>query len=433
MDQRRSFSEHGSRSTHRTSSAGLRLATAGCAALLLLGLTPLAAAAAPAQASCPDAAAPPAAVDTSEVPPPGVPAPEPLPIPDEPVGGPRLGECGEVTPRGAAPAPIDPIAAQSWVLADLDTGEVVAARDPHARHRPASTIKVLTALVAIRELDLDDRIVATQADADQEGSRVGLEPGVDYTVRQVLAGLIMQSGNDAAHALAMKLGGVDRTVAKMNALAAEIGGHDTRTATPSGLDGPGMSTSAYDLALIFRAAMEHPEFAKAEATREIQLPGKPGGPPVPVESDNAVLWNYPGALGGKTGFTDDARHTFIAAAERDGRRLVAVLLRGENKPVRQSKYTMDLLDYGFSLPRDASVGELVTEPSPTSEAEQEPGPQAAADVDEPTSPMYGTVGGPLTVLAVLIIVVAGAFAVLRRRRAKLAAARRAADHATDHP
>ncbi|MCX2733533.1 D-alanyl-D-alanine carboxypeptidase [Saccharopolyspora sp. NFXS83] len=396
---------------------------------------PLTATAAPAApgGGCPNAAAPPAAVDTSEVPPPGVPAPEPLPIPDEPVGGPRLAECGEVRPPGVPPAPIDPVAAQSWVLADLDTGQVVAARDPHARHRPASTIKVLTALVTIRELALDDRIIATQADADQEGSRVGLEPGVVYTVRQVLAGLIMQSGNDAAHALAMKLGGVEETVHKMNALAAEIGAHDTRTATPSGLDGPGMSTSAYDLALIFRTAMRHPEFASAEATREIQLPGKPGEPPIPVESDNAVLWNYPGALGGKTGFTDDARHTFIAAAERDGRRLVAVLMRGENKPVKQSQHTMHLLDYGFSLPRDAAVGELVTEPSPTSEAEHEPEPQAAADVDEPSSPMYGTVGGPLTLLAVAGIVVAGAFAVLRRRRAKLAAARREADRATDHP
>ncbi|MCA1191306.1 D-alanyl-D-alanine carboxypeptidase family protein [Saccharopolyspora sp. 6V] len=408
-----------------------RLVAAGCTALVLLGGAPLTAAAQE-PAGCPGAAAPPPAVDTSEVPAPGEPVPEPLPVPDEPVGGARLGECGEINAPGAPPAALDPIASQSWVLADLDTGEVLAARDPHARHRPASTIKVLTALVAIRELDLSDTLVVTQDDADQEGSRVGLEPGTTYSVEQVLAGLIMQSGNDAAHALARKLGGIDDTVRKMNALADELGAHDTRAATPSGLDGPGMSTSAYDLALIFREAMRHPEFAHAESVRETTLPGKPGGPPLPVESDNAVLWNYPGALGGKTGFTDDARHTFIAAAERDGRRLVAVLMRGENKPVRQSKFTMQLLDHGFSLPPGTSVGELVTEPEPSEEPE-EPAAQAAADGDLPSSPMFGTVGVPLTALAVLIIVVAGAFAVLRRRRTRLAAARRAANRGPDHP
>ncbi|MFR9732082.1 D-alanyl-D-alanine carboxypeptidase family protein [Saccharopolyspora sp. MS10] len=402
-----------SQSDHRTRAAG-RFATAGCAALLLLGLAPLSAAAEP--GSCP-AAAPPPAVDTSEVPEPGEPVPAPLPVPAEPVGGPRLGECGEVVARGAARAPMDPIAAESWVLADLDSGEVLSARDPHARHRPASTIKVLTALVAIRELDLDDTLIATQEDANEEGSRVGLEPGTTYTVRQVLSGLVMQSGNDAAHALAVKLGGVPETVAKMNALAAELGAQDTRTATPSGLDGPGMSTSAYDLALIFREAMRHPEFARAEALRETTLPGKPGQPPMHVESDNAVLWNYPGALGGKTGFTDDARHTFIAAAERDGRRLVAVLMRGENKPVRQSKHTMGLLDHGFSLPPGTSVGELVTEEAEPEESAAEPVPQAS-EAEEPNSPMFGTLGWPLTLAALVLIAAAGVFTAVRKRRAK---------------
>ena len=407
----------------------MRALAAACSAAALMALTPITAAAQPA---CPNAVAPPPPVDTSEVPAPGQPSPAPLPVPDEPVGGPRLGECGEITPPGVAPPPVDQVGAQSWVLADLDTGQVLAARDPHARHRPASTIKVLTALLAVRDLDPDDTITATQADADQEGSKVGLEPGATYTVRQVLAGLLMQSGNDAAHALAVKLGGVEAAVAKANALAAELGARDTRTATPSGLDGPGMSTSAYDLAVIFRTAMQRPEFAQAAATKQILLPGKPGGPPMPVGSDNVVVLNYPGAIGGKTGFTDDARHTFIAAADRGGRRLVAVLMRGENQPVRLSKQTTNLLDYGFALPPGSPpVGELTSEPpapppfSPRPQAAPGPAAQAAAQPAGSGRPVLFGVGALVVVGAV-----GGGFLV---RRNRIASARRAENASDEHP
>ncbi|WP_344678645.1 D-alanyl-D-alanine carboxypeptidase family protein, partial [Saccharopolyspora taberi] len=348
----------------------------------------------PPPAPCSNETAPPPPVDTSEVPKPGAPSPDPLPVPEEPVGGSRLGDCeGALVPEGASAPPAE-VGAASWLVADLDSGAVLAAKDPHARHRPASTIKVLTALVAIRELRMDDTVVATQADADQEGSKVGLAAGVTYTVEQVLTGLVMQSGNDAAHALAMKVGGPEAMVAKMNALAAQLGALDTRAATPSGLDGPGMSASAYDLGLIFRAAVREPAFARAIATQHTVLPGA-AGQPLEVWSDNAVLLNYPGALGGKTGFTDDARHTFIAAAERDGRRIAAVLLRGENQPARLSKQTMHLLDYGFSL--QGQVGELVPEGFQQRTAEQTAPvtPVQNAAPPEQRSP-FGTVGGPLT-------------------------------------
>ncbi|WP_223839913.1 D-alanyl-D-alanine carboxypeptidase family protein [Saccharopolyspora pogona] len=368
-------------------------------------------------------------MDTSEVPAPGSPVPEPVPVPETPVGGDRMAECGVILAPGL-PEPPPEVSAESWVLADLDSGAVLAAKDPHARHRPASTIKVLTALTAIRELRMDDTIVVTQEDANQEGSRVGLSPGVTYTVQQVLSGLIMRSGNDAAHALAMKMGGFDATLDKVNALARELGALDTRVATPSGLDGPGMSTSAYDLAAIFRAAMHEPAFASIAGVHNTLLPGKPGGPPLEVWSDNQVLLNYPGAIGGKTGFTDDARHTFIGAAERDGRRLVAVLMRGENQPIRQSQQTMHLLDYGFGLDVSAPVGELVTtSPRPS------PVENAAADSPETgqaqSSSMFGTVGWPLTLIAIAAVAVAGVLA-RRHRRARLAAAARRRQNG-DHP
>ena len=123
-----------------------------------------------------------------------------------------------------------------------------------------------------------------------------------------------------------QLGGMDAALQKINDLAAKLGGRDTRAATPSGLDGPGMSTSAYDIGLFYRYAWQNPTFADIVATRSFDFPGR-GDVGYPVENDNQLLYNYPGAMGGKTGFTDDAGQTFVGAANHDGRRLVAVLLR----------------------------------------------------------------------------------------------------------
>jgi serine-type D-Ala-D-Ala carboxypeptidase (penicillin-binding protein 5/6) len=337
----------------------------------------------PDTSSCPFRLAPPAPADMSEAPAPGQSAPRPVPVPDEPVGGERMGECGLVLPDGAPPLPAD-LTPTSWLIADLDSGDVLAAKDPHGRHRPASTIKVLTALVALRSLDASSVVVGTHADAQQEGSKVGMGPDGRYTVGQLMHGLLLTSGNDAAHALAMQLGGVAATVSAMNDLAREAGALDTRASTPSGLDAPGTSTSAYDLALLFRLAMRDPEFATIVRTRQVDFPGFAGKPGFIVSNDNKLLLNYPGALGGKTGFTDDARHTYIGAAERGGRRLVVVLLRGEQKPVRLWEQAARLLDYGFLLSessRGEAVGELV---SSAPAVEPSPSPAAAP----------GAVGGP---------------------------------------
>ncbi|MET9029816.1 D-alanyl-D-alanine carboxypeptidase family protein [Nocardia sp. NPDC004168] len=315
---------------------------------------------------CPQKTSPPAPIDTSEVPAPGQPTPTPLPIPSPPIGGTRLGECGVVLPKAAPPAPQD-ISATAWLVADLDTGEVLAAKDPHGRYRPASTIKVLLATLALRTLNLDKVVVGTQADADADGTRVGIGPGGRYTNRQLMQALIMASGNDAAHAIAAQLGGDAATVAKMNDLAKSLRAMDTRTATPSGLDGPGMSTSAYDLAVLFREAMTVPLFAELIHTEQVDFPGYPADPAVPgdtdrpgypIGNDNQLLYNYDGALGGKTGFTDDARQTFVAAAQRGGRRLAVTLLKADVRPVRPWEQAARLLDYGFALPRGASIGNL---------------------------------------------------------------------------
>lgn len=385
---------------------------------------------------CPNAAEPPPPGDTSEVPPPGEGPPKPLPVPESPVGGERLGECGLVNAADAPPPPED-VQAESWLVADMASGEVLAAQDPHARHRPASTIKVLTALLAVRDLDMRHTLEATQEDADAEGSRVGLEPGVTYSVEQLVAGLLLQSGNDAAHALGRALGGQDVAAERMTQLANRLGARDTRVATPSGLDGPGMSTSAYDLALLFRKAMSEPKFAELVSTEHTELPGPPEEPPLDVWTNNQVLLNYPGGIGGKTGFTNDARHTFIGAAERDGRQLVTVLMRGEQSPVRLSEQSERLLDYGFELPAPEPVGQLVT-PTPTQqEAKPTPGnegnsPASAQAQNDPNTGSFGTLALPLTVLGIAVVTVAGVVAV-RQRRARAATSQRAGDGDGEHP
>jgi serine-type D-Ala-D-Ala carboxypeptidase (penicillin-binding protein 5/6) len=370
----------------------------------------------PDTSSCPNKLTPPAPVDLSEAPAPGAAPLVPLPIPAEAVGGTRMAECGVVLPRGAAPLP-EGLSAYSWLVADLDTGAVLAARDPHARHRPASCIKILTALVAVRELDAKAEVVGTDADAGVEGSRVGIGPDGRYTVDQLLHGLLMRSGNDAAHALAEQLGGVPQTVTKMNALARSLGALDTRAATPSGLDAPGTSTSAYDLGVIFRVAMRSPEFASIVGTSLYDFPGFRDKPGFIVSNDNRLLLNYPGALGGKTGFTDDARHTYVGAAARGQRRLLVVLMRGEQLPVPMWQQATSLLDYGFAFPPSTpSVGVLVDR-APTPPATRTPTVTPTPAAAQPTTPTTHTPATAyLALLALTTLLAAAVFAVLRRVR-----------------
>ena len=325
---------------------------------------------------CPFKVATPQAVDSSEVPQAGEP-PLPLPVPASPIGGSALSNCGVVTAAGTPPVPGD-VSADAWVVADLDSGAIIAARDPHGRHRPASVIKVLVAMASLRELNLNKTVGGTPEDAGAEGTRVGVAPGGTYTVNQLLHGLLMHSGNDAAHSLAMQLGGMPVALEKINGLAARLGGKDTRAATPSGLDGPGMSTSAYDIGLFYRYAWENPTFADIVHTQKFDFPGHGDHPGYELENDNQLLYHYPGALGGKTGYTDDAGQTFVGAANRDGRRLLAVLLHGTRQPIAPWQQAAHLLDYGFSTAPGTRVGTLIEpDPSLAPPAKSEPGDTAA--------------------------------------------------------
>jgi len=255
-------------------------------------------------------------------------------------------------PEGPAPA---------WIVADMDTGQVLAERDMNIPHPPASTIKTLLVLTALDELpNLDATVVGTEADTHVECSCAGIKPGRTYTARQLLDAILLTSGNDAANALADMIGGYDTAVAKMNAKAASIGALGTHAATPSGLDGAGGSgtTTPHDLAVIFRAAMANPVFAQIIAQPAATFPTDAGDRP--IVSDDELLQRYPGTLGGKTGFTDAAKKTFVAAADRGGRRLVIAMMYGlikEGGPTYWDQ-AIGLFDWGFAQNRQMSVASL---------------------------------------------------------------------------
>src|SRR6476646_3635371 len=266
---------------------------------------------------------------------------------------PNVAPVGNVAPPdGPAPA---------WVVADMDTGQVLAEREMGIPHPPASTIKTLLVLTALDEVtNLDATVVGTEADTHVECTCAGIEPGRTYTARQLLGAILLMSGNDAANALADMIGGYDTAVAKMNAKAAAIGAMNTHASTPSGLDGPGGSgsTTPRDLAIIFRAAMANPTFAQITAQPVAMFPTDAGEKPVVNEDE--LLHRYPGAIGGKTGFTDAAKKTFVAAADRGGRRLVIAMMYGlikEGGPTYWDQ-AAGLLDWGFAQDPTASVGSL---------------------------------------------------------------------------
>jgi D-alanyl-D-alanine carboxypeptidase (penicillin-binding protein 5/6) len=248
-----------------------------------------------------------------------------------------------IEPSGAVVIPEGP--AQAWLLADLDSGRILASRNPYESHAPASTIKALLAIVVLDQLPLNAVILARPASTQVECSCAGVKAGRAYTVRQLLDGLMLVSGNDAANTLADGLGGYRVAVAKMNAKAAGLGARNTRASSPSGLDGPGMEsvTTPFDLAMIYRAALRYPVFAAIVRQPSSLFPTDEG--PRELVNQNELLQRYPGALAGKTGYTNIARKTYVGAAERNGHRLVVVQMYGEGDLWGQA---IGLLDWGFS-------------------------------------------------------------------------------------
>ncbi|MFF5174491.1 D-alanyl-D-alanine carboxypeptidase family protein [Micromonospora sp. NPDC000089] len=344
------------------------------------------------------------------------------------VGGADLATAGLVFPAGVAAPPAVP--ATSWLVADLDSGAVLGGCGPHEYGTPASVQKLLLAATMLPRLDPRQVVTVTAGDLAIEpgSSAVGLAEDGRYPVETIWLGLLLKSGNEAANALARLGGGPDGLAGGLRAMndeARHLGALQTHAVTASGLDAPGQFTSAYDLALIARACFADPVFRRYDATRETVVPAQPAlhEKAFQIQNDNQLLYQYPGALGGKVGFTDLARHTYVGAAERGGRRLVVTLLGAEVVDKRGWQQGAALLDWGFGLPRDATVGRLVrpgelASPAPVTGAAA-PALAAAAGPDrlDPLGHRWSR-PGPLAALssAVLLGGLAGLTLAVRRRR-----------------
>lgn len=321
--------------------------------------------------NCPQATWPPEPVSTSER---AASSPAPLPVLYD-------GPCGVTAAEGYTVP--DGVVASSWLVADLDSGEVVAMKDPHGRYRPASIIKVLLALTVIDELPLEQKVGVSAESAGQEGSAAGIGEGGVYTVEDLLTGLLLSSGNDCAHALAQALGGDELTLGKINALARKLGMNDTRATSYSGLDTPGMSTSAWDMALAYSAAFADPTFSRIVDTEHYTFPGFDDLRPFELWNDNHLYLNDPDGIGGKTGYTDDANHTFVGAVNHEGRRLVAVVLDTSAYDRRPWEQAQMLLHEAYGVRSSVAKLEALTAettPAPTTtEAAPTPAPEAGEE------------------------------------------------------
>jgi len=248
----------------------------------------------------------------------------------------------------APTTPLPPaIKARAAIVLDADTGTILFQLDAHERHAPASLTKVVTALVALDDLRLD-QMITVPASVNQlpwDSTRMGLRAGERVSVQELLYGLFLNSGNDAAITLSEAVMPRPVFVARMNAKAAGLGMTDTHFVNPIGLDDPAHFSSAADLA---RAAVElttrFPSVAAMASTARLTLPATSTHHAYALYNLNDLIRTYPGATGLKTGWTGHAGGCLIATAARDGRHLLVVVMGSP----RIFDEATALLDYGFA-------------------------------------------------------------------------------------
>lgn len=248
-----------------------------------------------------------------------------------------------------------PVHGQAAYLVDLDARQVLWQRDPETSRAPASLTKLITAMVAVDDAgSLDRTIEITKEATNVIPSLMGLTPGEQVTVREVLYGLFLDSGNDAAEALATGLVPRDRFIRQMNQKAKSIGLTASHFVNPSGLDAPGHGMSAHDL--VHAAAYldtYYPDLAAIAATRDIAIPATSTHKAFYPHNLNRLLWTYPGATGLKTGLTDNAGGCMLATATRNGRHLIVVVMNATGRSTDEAAL---LLDYGFSVHPQRALG-----------------------------------------------------------------------------
>lgn len=253
------------------------------------------------------------------------------------------------------------VSAQSAILMDAQTGKVLFGKNEHTKRPMASTTKIMTTLLCLESGNLEEEFVVDSTAIMVEGSSMGLQEGDVVTKLALCYGMMLPSGNDAANATAIKLAGNFEDFSEMmNGRAKQIGMTSTFFVTPSGLDGKGHGSTAYDMALLTREALKNPDFAEICSQQSAKLSF--GNPPFDrwLKNSNKLLSMYNGCIGVKTGFTDDAGRCLVSAAERNGVKLICVTLKAPSDWEDHKK----MLDYGFSveqridLPYPDNVGKI---------------------------------------------------------------------------
>ena len=223
----------------------------------------------------------------------------------------------------STPNDVPQVIGASAVLMDLESGQILYERNPNARLAIASITKIMTAIVAIEKGNLDSIVTIGPEVLDRKkvyGTRIFLSPGERFTLRELLSALLIDSANDAAVAIANRIGGNEETfVQMMNQQAKELGLNDTHFTNPHGLSEIGHYSSAQDMAIIARYGLQKPVLAEIVNTKVKDFPRtKQGELPDRLQNHNKLLWQYDGADGVKTGYTDLACNTIVASATRNG-------------------------------------------------------------------------------------------------------------------
>ena len=345
------------------------------------------------------------------------------------IGGAALAGRGVIVSYPSRSAPRLPgIQASAFVVADADTGQVLAAKDPHGWYRPASTLKVLTAISLIPVLNSNATVVASKQATSTVPNVASLVAGRAYKISDLFTALLTISANDAAIALTQAAGSFSEGMALINAEARHLQADDTVAVDPNGLDAPGQHTSAYDLALIARQALGMPAFIKYDETisqRFVVARRKAET----LFNQNTLLTTYPGAIGGKIGWTSAAGATYVGMARRHGVTLIVTLLHCP--ALTEISSAEKLLNWGFSADgRVTPVGTLVgplRPPSASSAASSSGRASASARAAQPAARSQ-SVASPWVMAAVgfgcLAVIGAGVgFAYSRRQRARTGKAR----------
>ncbi|MFD5781887.1 D-alanyl-D-alanine carboxypeptidase family protein [Streptomyces sp. NPDC126933] len=381
-------------------------------------------------------AAPSSADSTSDGPDEKQPQP---PVAMSTVGGAKLGLAGTQVNLGPG-VPVLPkeLSGRSWIVADAESGAVLASHNAHWRLPPASTLKMLFADTLLPKLPKEEKHKVRTAELDSVGegsSLVGVKENLTYSVHDLWLGVFLRSGNDAVHVLSEMNGGIPKTVRDMQQHADDLQALDTHVVTPDGYDEKNQVSSAYDLTLFARSGLQKKDFREYCSTSSAKFPGeqKKGKKreTFEIQNTNRLLTGtsgipaYKGIAGVKNGNTTHAGSTFTGVAERNGKVLLVTVMNpssGEGQAVYQE--TARLLDWGFAAAGKVKpVGELVApksvkssaSPAPTKAGADQAGPSGAAKPRAASSGGSGGAGIALAITGGAMIVLAGGVFLVNRR------------------